>query len=238
MKHVVLALLWLVPITSGAQYDPFADDTSLQAPAQEDDTFKVYPDAEGTEYFPDGTASYYTRYLSALKELSLRRELKGEEEFLFRFTYLRSFDDPLVVSVTRIGDTLKIRAAILEMSDDYRPDGIVHDENLTFDVDDAKDVLAKINSDEFWQPLNDAERFCEGLDGSRWIFEIHDETGYRMIAPWSPASNIVPDDVDLPKLLREAGLKEEKVRDYKVYVEVGYELLRMADILPDQELRY
>ncbi len=124
------------------------------------------------------------------------------------------------------------------MRDDYKIVEIVHDEDLIFEVKGSEGVLAKLNSAGFWKPLNDAERFCEGLDGSRWVFEIRDKNGYRMIAPWSPGSNVVPDNIDLPKLLKDSGHKVEEIRSYDVYVDVGYELLRMAGILPDADAQY
>ncbi|MBL9156522.1 MAG: hypothetical protein JNJ70_03565 [Verrucomicrobiales bacterium] len=238
MKHIVLALLWLVAMPSVSQDKPCTDGKSQGSAAQEDETFKIFPDPEGNEYFPEGTGSYYTRYLSAMKEPSLQRDLEELEEFQFRFTYLRSFDDPLMVRISKVGNTLKLRSVILKMGDNYEPIGVTHDKTVNIGGDEAKDLLENLQQREFWKPLNDAERFCEGLDGSRWVFEIRDKDGYRMVDPWSPDSNVVHDDIDLPKLLKDVGLKAEPVRDYVIYVDVGYGLLRMAGILPNPNLQY
>jgi hypothetical protein len=231
---MVLAILWMVPISMHGQDDPFADGKASVVPL--DDSSKVFPDPAGKEYFPKGKASYYTRYLAAMREPSLQRDLEGLEDFHFRFTYLRSFQDPLMVRGIKVGNTLKMRAVILKMGANSEPIGIAHDGTVSFAVDEAKNVLEELQKREFWKPLNDAEKFCEGLDGSQWVFEFRDKNGYRMIDVWSPNLNVVPDGIDLPKLLKDAGLKVEEVRNYKVYVDVGYELLRMADILPDPNL--
>ena len=70
MKHVALAILWMMPIATHGQVDPFAKGKSAETGVQEDETFKVFPDPAGKEYFPKDRSSYYTRYLSAMKEPS------------------------------------------------------------------------------------------------------------------------------------------------------------------------
>ena len=131
-----------------------------------------------------------------------------------------------------------MRAVRLKMDNEYRLVKITYDKRFSFDGDSAKTIDRLLGKERFWEPLSLAEKYCEGLDGSRWVFEIHDSDGYRMIDPWSPATNSIPKNIDLPKLLKEAGIKVSKLRDYKIYVDVGYKLLEMAKILPEPERRY
>jgi hypothetical protein len=208
MKYVVLAILWLATSGAHGQEDPFLGDKPEETAVQEDDTFKVFPDPAGKEYFPKDRASYYTRYLSAMKEPSVKAPLAEGVAGVFRFTYLRSFHDPLVVRIVDKGEDLTMTAIRLKMDREYRPVKIIHDETWNLDPESTKTVRGLLTQKDFLKPLNGTEEALAsgGLDGSRWIFELHDKDGYRMLDIWSPDALAMPEEE-----LKQAGLDSKKM---------------------------
>lgn len=200
-----------------------------------DETFKVFPDPSGQEYFPKDKASYYTRYLSAMKEPSVKAPLKKGVERVIRFTYLRSFHDPLAVRIVDRGGALTATSIRLKMDREYRPVKILHDKTWTLNAGSSKSIRSLLAQKDFWKPLNaDEEALASGgSDGSRWIFEIHDKDGYRMLDIWTPDALAMPD-----KELEEAGLDPRKLRDFLIYKKTGNRILEIGKILPKPEDRY
>jgi hypothetical protein len=233
MKHVAFAIFWLVPIIVYGQEDPFACGKSEVAPVQEDETFKVFPDPAGKEYFPKDKASYYTRYLSAMKEPSVKAPLAEGVKRVFRFTYLRSFHGPLAVRVVEKDGVIVATAIQLQKDREHRPGKIHHQKTWNLDAESSKKVQALLAQNDFWKPLNESEQaLSSGLDGSQWIFEIHDKDGYRMLDIWSP-------DARMPaKELKELGLDPTKIRDFMIYKTTGNQILKIGEIQPKPEDRY
>ncbi|MES2706462.1 MAG: hypothetical protein V4726_07655 [Verrucomicrobiota bacterium] len=202
---------------------------------EQDDTFKVFPDAAGKAYFPENKESYYTRYLAAMKEPSLQPELPKGTDRIFRFTYLRSFHDPLVVRISDTDGVLMARAVRLKKNPDYRPGKILHDRTWTLDAESTKVFLKLRETKDFWKPLNPSEEALAsgGLDGSRWIFEMHDKDGYRMMNLWSPDVLNATDEQ-----LKNAGIDGSKLRNFLVYKDAGNKILEIGQIMPEPENRY
>jgi hypothetical protein len=233
MKRAALFFLPMIACSAFAEDDPLAKDEADKAVVQEDDSFKVIADPAGKAYFPEGRASYYTEYLSAMKEPSVLSPLEKGVERVFRFTYLRSFHDPLVIRITEAGDTVTARAVRLEMDQQYQPVKIVSDKTWKLDEEGRKSVKPLPEQKGFWAPLSDAEQsVAQGMmDGSTWVFEVHDKDGYRMIDIRSPDA--------LAKLeLGNLGVDSSKPRDYLAYKKTGEKLLKIGGILPEPEERY
>lgn len=229
--------IWLIASMAFGQSLSPPDREVAGAPTeQEDDTFKVFPDPEGKEYFPKESASYYTRYLSTMKEPSVKSALEKGVVRVYRFTYLRSFHDPLVVRITDTGDKVTARAVRLKMDREYRPVKIIHDETWNLNDESAKTIKTLLEQKDFWTPLNATEKavVSGGCDGSRWIFEIHDKDGYRMIDIWSPDSfGKITDEQ-----FKNAGIDRTKLRDFLVYRKSGIKVLELGKILPEPDARY
>ncbi len=232
---MALAILWLVPTITYGQEDPFADGKSEETSVQKDDMFKVFPDPAGKEYFPKDKASYYTRYLSAMKEPSVNAPLAEGVARVFRFTYLRSFHDPLVVRIIDKGKDLTMTAIRLKMDREYRPVKVLHDETRALGPESTQTIRELIAQKDFGKPLNGTEEeLASGrLDGSRWIFEIRDKDGYRMLDIWTPEALAMPE-----KELKDAGLDPTKIRDFLIYKKTGNSLLEIGKILPKPDERY
>lgn len=233
MKHVALMVLPVIACSALAEEDPLAGDESNKAVVEKDDAFKVVADPAGKAYFPEGRASYYTKELLAMMEPSVLSPLEKGVERVFRFTYLRSFHDSLVVRITEAGGTTTIRAVQLERDLQYRPVRIAHDKTWKLDEEGRKAVKPLPEQKGFWTPISDIELAValSFSDGSKWIFEVHDKNGYRMI------------DIQSPDRLAKMELPgpegdPTKPRDYLAYKKTGEKLLKLAGILPAKDERY
>ena len=231
MNYFISIIFCISVINASAQVDPFGSGE----PARKDDIFKVFPDPDGEHYFPEGKASYYTKYLSAMKEPSIKAPLADGISSVFRFTYLRSFHDPLVVRITENERELTATAIRLKMDRKYQPVKILHNESWTLDAKDSKSVRELLDQVDFWKPFNRSEEELAqgGLDGSMWVFEIHDKDGYKMIDIWSPDSLIIPEAT-----LRKLGLDPAEIRDFLIYRTTGNRFLEIGKILPKPEDMY
>lgn len=212
------------------QDDPFADVELTKPAGGVDDTFKVFLDPNGKEYFSKEEASYYTRYLAAMSETSLKAPLAVDVRKTFRLTYLRSFHDPLVIRLTMKDGTSELRAVRLKRDREYRPVEITHDELKRLDQKKSDDLLQLIEKEDLWENFteNEIALMESGMDGSAWIFEKHDENGYKMIDVWSPQY--------IAEIVKDEGFETEK--DFLIYFQVGVRLLEEGGILPEKDERY
>lgn len=201
----------------------------------EEDWFKVIPDSRGNQYFDDGKASYYTRYLRAMDEPSIREMKVVKDEAILRFTYLRSFDDPVVVRLHHKDGKITLFCKVMTMTHEYELTELTRNQRREIKGDRWRRVYEASTVEGFWQPLTDTEKYLEGLDGSTWVFEIIDSDGYRMIDPWSPQLEKIPEGITMTRVkevVERHGLKFTPIRDFSIYSKLGIELLNLAGIKP------
>lgn len=234
-QHVILALICsgvfsLNAEESGQSVDPFLASSKTEAKTEKDDTFLVYPDPKGLMYFPKEQESYYTKYLAAMKEPSLMPQAQGEKAFSMRFTWLRSFHDPIAIRIWKEGEDRFIRAVRLTKQEDYSPGPASKDFTRQLTPDEWKQIAAITESPLIWTPLNHEERIAVwgGCDGARWIFERRDEGKYSLLDLWCPKDYG-------PKEFKEAGLDPSKLRDFKTYVRLGLLLLKISELTPKED---
>ncbi len=234
MKFSILFLYYIFTIFTIAEDDPFEKEESEKA-VQENNTFKIFPDPSGNEYFPKDKASYYTRYLSAMKEPSVKAKLEKNVDRVIRFTYLRSFHDPLVIRLTTKGDVYTGTATRLEKDEKHDPVKISFSKAWILAEKNTNITKNLFTQKDFWKPLNNVEKtfFSRVKDGSQWIFEIHDKDGYRMIDVWCPDYVNMPDDE-----LKELGVDPTQFRNFLVYFKTGNQMLKLGNIQPKPDENY
>ena len=235
MKRFIFGGLLFGTCLGNEQDDPFKRNEIQKPEFEQDDTFKVFSDPNGKAYFPEAEASFYTRYLSAMKEPSVMTPLKKGVNRVIRFTYLRSFHDPLVVRFTIKNNVTTVTAVKLQKDNHHRPVKILHNKTMVIDKETTKLVRALAIQKNFWKPLNAEEEdlLSGGLDGAQWMFEIHDQNGYRKIDIWSPDVVTASDEK-----LKRFGVDPAKLRDFQVYQKTGLKFLKVGGIQPKIENIY
>ncbi len=232
------SMLWVIPFTwllvgvwlraadEKPSDDPFARPASITV---KDPIMELVPDPQGRTYFPKESASYYTYYLSAMAEPSLMAAEAANEGEKWRFTWLRSFHNPIAVRVWQSGTDYHIRAVELKRKEDYGAGPAVTDTSRLLTQEELAEIRRLTKAGNFWTPLTPDEKSATGggLDGAQWIFEHREDKVYAMLDLWTPKDYG-------RKQFKEAGLDLTKIRDFDPYVQLGLYLLKITKLLPKE----
>jgi hypothetical protein len=118
--------------------------------------------------------------LFALREPLLFNKRENKE--IYRFTWLRTFHNPIAIRIERSKDK---HTVIWKLSNGIHSPGIL--------VESGQKEIAKRDWYEFTQLLEKTNfsdmptevRYC-GLDGAYWILEGTDNSRYHVVKRWSP----------------------------------------------------
>ncbi|RZJ44199.1 MAG: hypothetical protein EON87_10470 [Brevundimonas sp.] len=129
----------------------------------------------------DFKARWYARHLSAAGE----RPLSEADEPTLRFTWLRTFEAPVVIRLdTRADGRVTMTATELSGKGGYEP-GIVArrvERQLS-----AEEIVALTRTLATTAVLDQTPGECRlGMDGSEWIIEATGPEGYRYVERWTP----------------------------------------------------
>ena len=160
--------------------------------------------APSPEYFPPGTFSegeteWYSGHLLALNQEPLWPLASDPEVTVYRFTWLRTFHNPIVVRVkvspNGSSDVYSVRA---DGAGGYEPGVIVERSRRHLSRSVTSALLSRINESGFWNlPAQKeastvvvdgrvVEQIVIGLDGAQWILEAVDDGKYHVFDDWSP----------------------------------------------------
>jgi hypothetical protein len=138
-------------------------------------------------------ASWFSGHLAAAEEPSLYEvslKARDGDHRTLRFTWLRSFDTPVVIRIEMTGPASgHVLAKELSGAGGYDPGSVARrlDRMLTADEIGMLDALLTRT-----QVLAQSPSDCTlGLDGAEWIVEGVDEQGYHFVDRWSPDSGPV-----------------------------------------------
>lgn len=119
---------------------------------------------------------WYGGALSKLREPSLSCGAPGEQ---YRFTWLRSFHNPVAIRIFR--DAVGWHLVAVES----RADGLVL-RRIRKSIDEATFSAARAAALVAAGVANTRDQ--PGFDGARWLIEAVDENGWRLVDRWSPTS--------------------------------------------------
>lgn len=131
--------------------------------------------------------SWYSKHLTAAREPTLYRDPRAVgvvPSASLRFTWLRSFDAPVIVRVETQGNRTRLFAKRLSGAGGYGPgevDRTVERDLTSREIGSLNRTLARVRL--FAQPMADCNMGC---DGAEWIFEGADGSGYHFMSRWSP----------------------------------------------------
>ena len=126
------------------------------------------------------TINWYSKHLLALEEPVLSDSLPTE---IYRFTYLRTFDNPIVVGLEKSNDTISIYWKISDGAGGYEPGKIIENRNKKLTMAEWEEFENKIKSINFWS-LPTIEKGLLGTDGSQWILEGKKLGKYHVVDRW------------------------------------------------------
>ena len=123
---------------------------------------------------------WYSRILVALDEGNLS---VVENEFVYRFLLLRTFDKPISVRIM-CSNECHLRAVRSSGKSGYDPGQIEDEVSRSLSTIEKQNFLNLILEAEFWDGQPELEHW--GLDGARWILEGKTMRNYQVWDVWSP----------------------------------------------------
>ena len=142
----------------------------------------------GERVFADGSFSrnWYSNHLRALEEPSLVAAL-DPEMFILRFTWLRTFHNPVAirVEVNHKGEPM-LHYKMSDGMGGYDAGKVFVDVSRRLSEEETKQILdLAAVTDICGSP---SKRDISGLDGAQWVFEQRAGNNYCVAEAWTPGS--------------------------------------------------
>jgi len=125
--------------------------------------------------------NWYSIFLDALEEPILCDSLPRK---IFRFTWLRTFHNPIIIGITNIKDTITLYWKVNDGEGGYEPGKIIEDESRPLSLEEWTGIVNKMNAIGFWD-LPSIEKGIYGADGAQWILEGKELGKYHFVDRWS-----------------------------------------------------
>jgi hypothetical protein len=168
------------PSGAGRNYFP----NSFGKPAQVCN-FKGYPECFATVSKVEN--DWYPRHWEAADEPSLNERSNSPaaaETSTLRFTWLPSFQHPVIVRIERTGNEARLVAKQLSGQGGYEPGTIEREVRRPLSAAEVAKLDVILSTTKV---LEQRPTECDsGLDGSQWIVEGVNRDGYLFVNRWSP----------------------------------------------------
>lgn len=124
---------------------------------------------------------WYSKHLAAMNEPIL---FNSESAKIFRFTWLRTFDNPVVIGLKNENDKITLYWKVCDGMGGYEPGFITINQSKELTLSEWNDFSNKINDINFWSKSTRGIEIS-GTDGSIWILEGKDTGKYQFIDSWN-----------------------------------------------------
>lgn len=140
--------------------------------------------------FDSFTNKWYSKHLRAMGESVLFEKKLNKE--VFRFTWLRTFDNPIMIRLERKNDSINLFYKMTSGAGGYDPGEIVIDKQKKSSINEWNEFMNLVDSCNFWntQPCT---VLIEGTDGSQWILEGATNDYYNVVDKWTPRNGLYYD---------------------------------------------
>lgn len=123
----------------------------------------------------------YSQFLSAMNEPIL---FNAEPAKVFRFTWLRTFHNPVVIGLRNENDKITLYWKVCDGMGGYDPGFIVVNQSKKLTLAAWNEFSNKINAMNFWN-VSSRGTGISGVDGSVWILEGQDSGKYQVVESWN-----------------------------------------------------
>ena len=121
---------------------------------------------------------WFSRHLIAMKE-PIIHEYRGEME-IYRFTLLRTFDQPVVVKLEKKEDSVRLISKMTSGAGGYYCGQLILDTLYSISLEKYDSLIYEIDHANFWK-LPTTEHKHTGVDGSEWIVEAYQDGRYHLV---------------------------------------------------------
>lgn len=176
---VVFLLVFLAACNNGSKKIDVVKDKMIQA----------VPIDSRVKYFPYDTSkinrnvleNWGNEVLFSLRE-PLLNTYTGDGNFL-RLTWLRAFENPIVVRINRFGDTSYINLKELKIKQNPADNPIIlKDTIINIENERWDEILLSVNQNNFWQSMYSDTSLSK--DGATWFLECRLTNRYKVIQRW------------------------------------------------------
>ena len=129
---------------------------------------------------------WYNQHLKAMQEPLLGLEVQCDE--YFRFIWLRTFHNPVLVSFSLRQGKKTIKWKVLDGAGGYDPGKIKISNERELSIEEWNKVQEILDDMEFWR-LYTENPGNRGFDGAQWIIEGRCEKYYHIVDRWTPSKS-------------------------------------------------
>ncbi|MDJ1470615.1 hypothetical protein [Xanthocytophaga flava] len=129
------------------------------------------------------TDSWYSKHLFAMREPVIYAN-KSQKE-MYRFTWLRSFHNPVAIRIEKNGDTYRLYWKLCDGAGGYRPGKLTISKQKTINKATWEMFQTHMHQIDFWN-MKTNETELLGSDGSQWVLEGKTTTQYHVVDRWTP----------------------------------------------------
>ncbi len=132
--------------------------------------------------FDSSENTWYSQHLFSLKEPIIFNATSRNE--IYRFTWLRSFDNAVAIRIERHGDNYYLFWKVSDGKGGYAPGKLIINKQISIDKATWQKFKKCLRQCDFWNlktnvlVLND--------DGAQWILEGKENKNYHVVVRWSP----------------------------------------------------
>jgi hypothetical protein len=126
--------------------------------------------------------NWYSGQLEALKEPRLINNSSDKQ--IFRFTWLRSFNNPIAIRIEKWQGKVNICWKLCNGAGGNIPGDLIIDKRKELTEKEWQDFSTLLQNIDFWNIKTVKEE--NGNDGSQWILEGIDKNNYHVVDRWTP----------------------------------------------------
>ena len=128
---------------------------------------------------------WYSEHLKALDEPVLYTD---SGKTVFRFTWLRSFHNPVAIRIENKGETYRLTWKVTDGAGGYAPGKLITNKSKIISVDEWNKFINLLEAAKYWNmPVISHDRM--GTDGSQWILEGIQNGNYHVVDRWTPENS-------------------------------------------------
>jgi hypothetical protein len=161
------------------------DSDCLRVPKNEKESYfptKAFNDSSSFEGQTEFLSDWYSKHLYSMDEPIIHECSENSE--CYRFTWLRTFHEPIAVRITRTKDKIKLDWKKTNGAGGYDAGDIIEEGSKDIGVKELNIFKSKLENCKFFD-LTTNENDNLGSDGAQWVLEgINDENDYHLVDRW------------------------------------------------------
>lgn len=195
-----------VPLNENEFYFPLALFPEIDVDMEQDSTGTWIMSPKRIEGVQDtSVVRWYSEHLHAMQEPLLFHKNLNKE--VYRFTWLRTFNHPVVVRIEKTGEQHKLVWKLCDGAGGYEPGSLKISKEVEIKPEKWETFKSKLDVLDYWNMSLGS--MSTGTDGSEWILEGVDKEKYKVVTVWTPSEGKFYDACNYLLSLTDLEIDEE-----------------------------